>query len=158
MKTISISWLIFLQLALAFEWLHSALGKWLHPEFMDGIGKTLGTFASKTNHRGYAEFLNSVAVPNAEMFGNMIRVGELAVGLALLLSGLIILKQKQLSLPAAWIITAACFGGALMNINFFLASGWSSPAAWGLNILMAATEIILGIFYLSHRHELQNRP
>ncbi len=157
MKRASIVWLVLIQWALAFEWLHSGWGKWTGPGFIDNIGKTLEGFAAKTPYTAYADFLTSFAIPNAHLFGNMIRTGEMATGLALAIGGILLLSQKRLSEWASWLIALACFGGALMNLNFFFASGWSSPSAWGINLLMAFIGIILGIYYTTNRRELASQ-
>jgi hypothetical protein len=154
MKRFSITWLLLIQWALAFEWIYSSIPKWTDSKFIDGIAKTLEGFATKTPHVGYGNFLTGVAIPNAELFGNLIRSGELAVGLGLAISGLFFLIAKRMPALVLWLTVIACFGGALMNLNFFLASGSASPSAWGLNLLMASMEIILGIFYLQNRNNL----
>jgi hypothetical protein len=154
MKKASVIWLVFVQWVLAFEWLHSGWGKWSAPGFMDNIGKSLEGFAAKTPYTAYASFLKSSVVPNAELFGNTIRTGELAVGVALALGGILLLTQKRLPAVATWLLAIACFGGALMNLNFFLASGWSSPSTWGVNMVMGLALFILGVYYLTNRRQL----
>jgi thiosulfate dehydrogenase (quinone) large subunit len=156
MKKVSVVWLVLFQWGLASEWLHSGWGKWASSGFIDNIGKTLAGFAAKTPYTSYGAFLQNTAVPNAAVFGNLIRTGEVAVGLALALGGLLLLGKKRLPQSLSVVVALACFGAALMNINFFLASGWSSPSTWGLNLLMAVLEIILGVFYLSNQSELKN--
>ena len=154
MKKISIIWIVLIQLAIAFEWLHSSWTKWAEAGFINNIPKTLEGFASKTPYSTYSDFLTSFAIPHAELFGNTIRTGELAVGIALLVSSVILLSKKSLPKYVVWLTAIACFGGAFMNINFFLASGASSPSSWGLNIMMVLVQIILGIFYIKSRTEL----
>jgi thiosulfate dehydrogenase (quinone) large subunit len=157
MKKISIVWLILIQGVLALEWLHSSFGKWTDSKFMDGIAKTLEGFAAKSTFPGYPEFLNNVAIPNAQLFGQMIRTGEVAVGIALAISGLIIISKKPLPSVTLWLTVIAFLGGALMNINFFLASGASSPSSWGLNLLMTLVQIIFAVFYIQNRQLLAQK-
>jgi hypothetical protein len=157
MKRVSIIWIVLIQWAISFEWLHSGWGKWFGPGFMDNIGKTLAGFAAKNPYPGFANFLTTTAIPNAQVFGQVIRTGEIAVGIALLLSGIIWLTQKSHPVWASWLVALAFFGAALMNLNFFIASGWTSPSTWGINILMLALEIILGIFYITNRREFADR-
>ncbi len=147
-------WLVLIQWALAIEWLHSGWGKWSDPGFINNIGKTLETFAAKTPYKSYGSFLSSNVVPNAHTFGNMIRSGEVLVGLALALSGLWLINRKMLPMWGIWAVIIACFGAALMNLNFFLASGWSSPSTWGVNLIMCLIEIVLGVFYIKNMKEL----
>ncbi len=154
MKKVSIVWIILIQWVLAFEWLHSGWGKWIKPDFMAGISGTLSTFASKTPHLIYGNFLNTYIVPNALLFGQLIRLGEIVVGVVLVLSGLALILKKGLKNNLAILIGIVCFGSAFMNLNFFLASGWSSPSTWGINLVMMIIEIILGVFYIKSRNEL----
>lgn len=154
MKKVSLIWLVLIQWVLAFEWLHSGWGKWASPGFIDNIGKSLEGFASKTPYTSYSTFLTGSIVPNAEMFGNLIRTGEIGVGLALALGGVILLVQKKISPLATWLLVIALFAGALMNLNFFLAAGWSSPSTWGVNLVMGLIHLILAFYYLTNRKNL----
>ena len=154
MKKVSLVWLVLIQWILAFQWLHSAWGKWSSTGFITNIDKTLDGFAAKTPYTAYGDFLSSIAVPNAEAFGNTIRSGEVLVGLALFLGGVLLLFKKRVPSVATWFLVIALFGGALMNLNFFLASGWSSPSTWGINVVMGLTHLTLGIFYILNRKEL----
>ncbi len=154
MKRASVVWLVLIQFVLAFEWLHSGWGKWAGPGFMDNIGKTLEGFAAKTPYKAYGAFLTNNAVPNADLFGNSIRLGEMGVGIALVLSGIILLTQKRLPSWTVAVTAIALLGGALMNLNFFLASGWSSPSTWGVNMVMGFIHLIIAIYYITNRREL----
>ena len=153
-KKTSYVWLLLIQFALAFEWLHSGWGKWTGSAFMDNLGKTLEGFAAKTQYDSYGSFLTNTVIPNTEVFGNIIRSGEVLVGLAFVIGGIVLLYRKSLPTPVTWILVAAFFGGALMNLNFFLASGATSPSAWGLNLLMSLLQIILGLHYIFNRKDL----
>ena len=156
MKRVSVLWLVLIQFVLAFEWLHSGWGKWAEDGFISNIGKTLGGFADKTPYTAYGDFLRSTAIPNAELFGNFIRSGEILVGIALVLSGILFLYKKNLSQPVVWLIAIALLGGALMNLNFFLAAGFTSPSTWGVNMIMGFIHLILAIYYITNRKELVN--
>ncbi len=154
MKRASVVWLVLIQFVLAFEWLHSGWGKWASPGFMDNIGKTLEGFAAKTPYKAYGTFLNNTAVSNADLFGNTIRLGEMGVGIALVVGGILLLSQKKLPSWAIALMVIAFLGGALMNLNFFLASGWSSPSTWGVNMIMGFIHLILAVYYFTNRRDL----
>jgi thiosulfate dehydrogenase (quinone) large subunit len=156
MKRASVTWLVLMQWILAFQWLHSGWGKWSGPGFMNNIGKTLSGFATNNPHGWYSEFLRNTAIPNAELFGNSIRAGEILVGIALVLAGVLLLTKKRLPQTATWVLLVALAGGLLMNINFYFAAGWSSPSTWGINIVMALVHIVLGLFYFTNRKGLAN--
>ena len=153
MKKVSVTWLILIQFVFAFEWLYSAFGKWMHPEFMAGITQTLTAFGTKSAFHAYGQFLLENVVPHAQLFGNMVRGGELAVGLSLAVCGIIVLLIKRLPSSLSIISAITFFTAAFMNLNFFLSSGWSSPSTWGINVLMFCIQVILGIFYIQQVHE-----
>lgn len=154
MKKVSVLWLVLVQFVLAYEWLHSGWSKWATSGFMDNIDKTFGVFISKNPHFGYSVFLQDTVLPNAQIFGNIIRTSEMAVGIALLIAGVILLTKKQLPIVITWILSIALIGATIMNINFYLASGWSNPSTAGINLVMGAISLVLAIFYISNRDEL----
>lgn len=156
MRKISATWLVLIQWALAVEWLHSGWGKWSGPGFMGNIGKTFIGFTAKNPNGWYVSFLNSTATPHAIVFGNIIRSGELLIGIALVLGGVLLLAKKRLPAVAIWLLVVAFFGGALMNLNFYFAAGWTSPSTWGVNVVMCLAELILGLCYLLNRRELSS--
>lgn len=114
-------WLI-VRLYLGYEWLTSALGKfgsaaWTGAHagaavsgFAQGaLAKTGGEHPDVTGW--YAWFLQNVVIPNAGIFGWLITLGELAVGVALILGAL---------------TGIAAFFGIVMNANYLLAGTVSS--------------------------------
>jgi hypothetical protein len=149
MKKVSVLWLVLIQWAIALEWALSGYGKFAKPDFMAGIGKALETFAAKTGYGFYESFLKAVAIPNAIVFGNAIRISEVLIAATLVIGGLIVLKKEHLHPLLTWALILALFGGVLMNLNFYFASGWSSPSATGINMIMGLTQAALGFYYIS---------
>lgn len=148
-KQAPILWLVLIQWSIAYEWLTSGWGKFASPDFMNGIGKTLAGFASKTQFEFYANFLNATAVPNPTLFGNVVRCSELAVGLGLTAGGILMLWLKEVPKFVTIILVIALYGGALLNANLYMAAGWSSPSTAGINIIMCLVQAILGTYYLT---------
>lgn len=114
-------WLI-VRLYLGYEWITSGLGKlgspaWTGPQagaavngFAQGaLAKTGGDHPDVTGW--YAWFLQNLVIPNAGIFGWLITLGELAVGLALIVGAL---------------TGVAAFFGIVMNANYLLAGTVSS--------------------------------
>lgn len=149
MKKHSISSLAIIQMLIGLLWLHSSWEKWAGPAFIDNIGATLQSFADKTSFAWYGKFLESYAVPNAQVYGQMVRVGELAVALAFVVGAIWLLSKQALPKSASIVLVVASFCAALMNINFFFASGSLSPAGWSLNLLMTGIQIVLGVYYIN---------
>lgn len=114
-------WLV-VRLYLGYEWISSGLGKLGSPAwtgaqagaavtgFAQGaLAKTGGDHPDVTGW--YAWFLQNVVVPNAGVFGWLVTLGELSVGVALILGAL---------------TGIAAFFGIMMNANYLLAGTVSS--------------------------------
>lgn len=114
-------WLI-LRVYVGWEWLNAGWNKvnnpvWVGPNaggavkgfLMGALEKTSG--AHPDVNAWYAEFIRNVALPNAGVFSNLVAVGELLVGVALILG--------------AFTGVAALFG-AFMNMNYLFAGTVSS--------------------------------
>jgi thiosulfate dehydrogenase [quinone] large subunit len=109
-------WLI-VRLYVGYEWLMAGLGKWNNPAWTgDKAGAAITGFVngalSKTagDHPDvqgwYASFLQNVVLPNAHIWSWMVTLGEMMVGIALILG----------------IFTGiAAFFGSFMNMNYLLA-------------------------------------
>ncbi len=110
------------RLYVGYEWLMAGWHKLLNPAwfgneagasitgFVTGaLAKTAGEHPDVTGW--YASFLQSTVLPNAWVWANAITLGELAVGLGLIV-GLC--------------VGTAAFFGAFMNLNFLLAGTVSS--------------------------------
>ncbi len=112
----AVLWLL-VRLYLGYAWLTAGWHKFLDPAwFGTGAGAAIQGFVkgalSKTTGAHpdvslwYASFLENVVLPNAGTWSNLITLGELAVGLGLILG--------------LFTGVAAFFGG-FMNVNFLLA-------------------------------------
>ena len=117
------SWLwLIVRLYLGYEWISSGLGKLGSPAwtgsqagaavagFANGaLAKTGGDHPDVTGW--YAWFLQNLVIPNAGLFGWLVTIGELAVGIALIVGAL---------------TGIAAFFGIVMNANYLLAGTVSS--------------------------------
>ncbi len=109
-------WLI-VRLYLGYEWLSAGLTKLGSPAWTgDKAGAAVTGFAQGALAKAggehpdvtgwYAGFLNGFVIPNAGLFGWLVTIGELAVGIALILG----------------VLTGiAAFFGIVMNANYLLA-------------------------------------
>jgi thiosulfate dehydrogenase [quinone] large subunit len=141
------SWLwLILRVYAGYEWLNHALGKISSPAWTGSrAGSAISGFANGALQKTggahpdvqgwYAWFLQHVVLPNAAVWGYMIAIGELLVGIALILG----------------IFTGiAAFFGAFMNMNYllsgtvssnpillviagFLVLAWKTAGWWGLD-------------------------
>lgn len=148
--------LLLIQLFLGNEWLMSGLTKIVRGGFASGLADEL---AEKSEGVGglYGSFLDEVVIPNAEVFGWLILVGELVAGIGLAAAGLVwLLPWERLGVSgrtAVLAVTAlAALGGIFMNVNFHLANGsaypWLIPGdgfdeGVDLDSLMPALQLVL---------------
>ena len=140
-------WMVLMQGVIAFEWLKSGIGKFTKPGFMNSIEQTMTVFATKTPHQWYSEFLRANVIPNANYFGNVVRWTEVLVGITLLAAGIALVRQGKLSFLLHKVLLVALLGGALLNLNFYFAAGWSSPSTEGINIVMGLVQLVLVAYY-----------
>ncbi len=143
----NVGWLVLIQWAVAVEWLMSGWGKFASDKFVTGFEKTVGAFAAKTPHGFYADYLRGTVLANPDFYANLVRVGEVLIGVALVVFGAYYLLQKRLEPAYRSLLVAALVCGVILNINFYLAAGWSSPSTAGINVLMGLVQAILAGFY-----------
>ncbi len=113
-------WLI-LRLYVGWKWLEPGWGKLQNPAWMD-TGEALQGYWTRavdnTAFDWYSGFLQSMLDANAHTwFAKLIVIGEVAVGIALILGAF---------------VGVAAFFGAFMNWNFIMAGSASSNALLGL--------------------------
>ncbi len=128
-------------LTLGCLWVVSDVEKIASGEFPQNMQKTLLFFASRNPYEFYKVFLENVAIPNSYIFGLMVELGELTVGVGLIGMVWVLYKGRfnRLKLKLSLIILII---GLLLNLNFWLASAWTSPSTSYINLLMAAIEAI----------------
>lgn len=119
--------LLAIQAFLGWEWFMSGLAKVLSGDFVSGLGDQL-TDTSKDLSGFYKSFLDGTVIPNAQLFGYLVMVGELAIGVTLIaLAAVWWFRWQSLSITGrsvllGLIILAGVFA-IFMNVNFHLASG-----------------------------------
>ena len=123
--------LLAVQALLGYEWLMSGLTKIVRGGFPGGLADELRE-KSEGAASWYTSFLDSAVIPNARLFGVLIIVGELLVGVALLAAALLwALRWDRLGYGGRIGVLAATLtaslGGILMNSNFHLANGSAHP-------------------------------
>lgn len=137
--------LLGVQLVIGLIWFKSALPKFLEPGFVKNLTSTLNYFASKNPLPWYKEFLQTVAIPNASLFAELTRFGELTAAVLLSVTAIVALRKIRLTKTHE----LAIFGGitgSWLNLQFGLASFWTSPASETLNLLMFLVQGTL-VFY-----------
>lgn len=132
-------------LGVDFIWVRSSIGKIIGGTFVNSLGGVLTRFSSQNPYPWYKNFLLSTIIPNFSFFGTLIIIGEAFAAFSLFF-GIGFLLFKTLNKPVILLLISGFITGALLNLNFWLASGWTSPSADSLNLLMFLIQL-LGIIY-----------
>ena len=124
--------LLAVQLLVGYEWLMSGLTKIVRGGFPSGLADELRD-KSQGAAGWYKSFLDGSVIPHASTFGYLIEIGELLVGLALIVAALVWLFRWE-RLPEAGRLAilattaVASFVAIVMAVNFHLANG--APHPW----------------------------
>ncbi len=134
-----------IQAILAYEWLSGGWEKVRGGQFVLNIGKTLTRFETGNPHEWYVGSILGIAKTHPVIFGTLVQWGEVFTGIGLLVALVLYVLSKQQSSKnlARFIAVAALLGGAFMNLNFYFATGWTSPSTGGLNALMFWVQVVL---------------
>ena len=146
------SYLLYIFVALGLIWLKSSWGKLSGGDFVGSLGSTLTRFASQNPYPWYKDFLTSFAIPNSQVFGQLVLWGELLVALGLILIPLYLIFQKKSSRTAYLLLAVSFFGAVLLSVSFWLAAGWTSPSTESVNLLMLLIEAI-GLIYSYRKYQ-----
>jgi thiosulfate dehydrogenase [quinone] large subunit len=123
--------LLLIQLFVGYEWLNSGLTKIVRGGFPGGMAADLSDRV-KSASGWYRSFVDSSIIPHAVVFGYLIEIGELLVGIALIAAALVwLFRWEQLPrmgrVGVLWVTILAALGGIFMAVNFHLANGGSHP-------------------------------
>jgi thiosulfate dehydrogenase [quinone] large subunit len=122
---------LLIQIFVGYEWFNSGLTKIVRGGFPSGLAADLHDRV-KSAGGWYRSFVDGSIIPHAVVFGYVIEIGELLVGIALIAAAVIwIFRWQQLpdtgrvALLAVTIL--ASVGGVFMAVNFHLANGGNHP-------------------------------
>lgn len=143
--------LLLILLSIGLIWAKSSWGKWSSGTFHEGLGPTLIKFASKNPYPWFKSFLETYAIPNVSVFGWLTLLGETFTAIGLIVSVLYFLFNKTTNQLLSWLLISSLATGCFLNIIFWLASGWTSPANDSLNLLMAVISGIAIYFVFTNK-------
>ena len=123
--------LLIVQAFIGYEWFMSGLVKVVRGGFPSGLGDEL-TEKSEGISGWYESFLDSAILPNSELFGYLIIVSEIAIGVAFIVAAAVWLwRWERLTINGRMAVLAAtalaAIGAIFLNINFHLANGSAHP-------------------------------
>jgi thiosulfate dehydrogenase [quinone] large subunit len=120
--------LAFLRIATGLFFLNAGHQKLITSAFAQHLSETLQQWAADHPLAPYRQFLEIVAIPQAEAFAALVTYGEIGVGLSYVLGFLV-----AYSAPAA----------AFMNLNFLLAGQHTNPALLSINLICVLAHLSL---------------
>lgn len=127
-------------------WLRSSLQKLQSGNFISTLAPTLEKFASKNPYPWYKNLLQNVALANAQIFALLVLLGELFSALAITIATFALILNFENKKFFLILLILGLTSGLILNLNFYLASGWTSPSTDTLNLLMLAIQAI-GLLY-----------
>jgi uncharacterized membrane protein YphA (DoxX/SURF4 family) len=135
--------LVLLRIYLGIIFLVAAVPK-LRGDFTPGLTRFLENVALEKGHPFYQEFVRSVVLPNAGIVAGLVQVGELLVGLTLVLglgtrlsaAGAVVLTVNYMFAKGAWFWTPSSNDAAYAAIALALLIG-AAGRTLGLDALLA---------------------
>ncbi len=124
-----LAFLLPLRLALAYEFLHGGLEKLLDVGYLADPG--LIAYAASAAPSPWIQGFMTALLPNYALFLALIALGELLIGLSMLLGGFTRL---------------GALGGILIQWTFLFLLGWLSVSTFGVNFLGAFAFLAIGIY------------
>jgi thiosulfate dehydrogenase (quinone) large subunit len=117
-------------------WLNGAIEKLLNPEFPQQFATSLqaGGFVSQAPPF-FQEFMRGTVIPNAELFAQLMRVGELALGVALILG----LLTNLAALGSAGLSIVIMFSQGGVRLG----TGLGAPEFLTVNVLVALISVVI---------------
>ena len=128
--------MVWVRILIGAVWLNGAVEKLLNPDFPQQFAASLnaGGFVSQAPP-WFQSFMQSTVVPNAELFAQIQRFGELALGLALILG--------LLTNPAALGSVVLSLAILLSQGGVRLGTGIGSPEILTINLLVALISLLI---------------
>ncbi len=150
--------LLLVEMIIGYEWFVSGLAKFVRGGFPAGLADEL-LEKSEGVPAWYSSLMQSVFIPNAEVFGYLIEISEVLAGVALLAGPLIWLfawdrVSDRVRKAVLFFTAVAAIGGTFLAINFHLANG--APHPWlipgdafdegiDLDSILPATQIVIAV-------------
>ena len=111
-----------LLLIIAYQWLIAFINKAVNKNFFNQLPQQMKSAISGITFQPYATLLKHVGIPNYHLFGILVMLGELFVGVIFLLYAIQKMMGKNNTLLAKLGLLATIIG-AFMNLNYTLMGG-----------------------------------
>lgn len=131
-----------INLILGLLWLRSSLGKITGGKFVDALGPTLSKISPTNPYPFFKSFLQSVAIPNAALLGQLTMWGEFLTALSIILASAYLIFFNSKNGLVTLLLIAGLLGGMFLNTIFWLGFGYTNVSTDGLNLLMFLIELV----------------
>ena len=128
--------MVWVRVLIGAVWLNGAVEKLLNPEFPQQFATSLqaGGFVSQAPPF-FRAFMQGTVVPNAELFAQLMRLGELALGVALILG--LLTNLASLGSVGLSIVITLSQGGVRLG------TGLGAPEFLTINVLVALISVVI---------------
>jgi thiosulfate dehydrogenase [quinone] large subunit len=128
--------MVWVRVLIGAVWLNGAVEKYLNPAFPQQFATSLkaGGFVSQAPPF-FQDFMRGTVVPNAELFAQLMRAGELALGVALILG--LLTNLAALGSIALSIVIMLSQGGVRLG------TGLGPPEFLTINVVVALISLII---------------
>jgi thiosulfate dehydrogenase [quinone] large subunit len=128
--------MVWVRVLIGAVWLNGAIEKLLNPEFPQQFATSLqaGGFVSQAPPF-FRAFMQGMVVPNAELFAQLMRLGELALGVALILG--LLTNLASLGSVGLSIVITLSQGGVRLG------TGLGAPEFLTINVLVALISVVI---------------
>jgi thiosulfate dehydrogenase (quinone) large subunit len=128
--------MVWVRVLIGAVWLNGAIEKLLNPEFPQQFATSLqaGGFVSQAPPF-FRAFMQGTVVPNAELFAQLMRLGELALGVALILG--LLTNLASLGSVGLSIVITLSQGGVRLG------TGLGAPEFLTINVLVALISVVI---------------
>lgn len=111
-----------LLLIIAYQWLIAFLDKAVNKDFFNQLPQQMKDGISGITFHPYATLLENVGIPNSHLFGILIMLGELFVGVSFLLYAIQKMRGKNNKFLSKLGLIAT-ITGAFLNLNYAILGG-----------------------------------
>jgi thiosulfate dehydrogenase (quinone) large subunit len=128
--------MVWVRVLIGAVWLNGAIEKLLNPEFPQQFATSLqaGGFVSQAPPF-FRAFMQGTVVPNAELFAQLMRLGELALGVALILG--LLTNLAAVGSVGLSIVIMLSQGGVRLG------TGLGAPELLTVNVLVALISVVI---------------
>jgi thiosulfate dehydrogenase [quinone] large subunit len=133
---LAVNGMVWVRVLIGAVWLNGAIEKLLNPEFPQQFATSLqaGGFVSQAPPF-FRAFMQGTVVPNAELFAQLMRLGELALGVALILG--LLTNLASLGSVGLSIVITLSQGGVRLG------TGLGAPEFLTINVLVALISVVI---------------